>query len=215
MAEKTPKPDGFEARVRRFGARSMWLAFASGLLVAVTVSSGVVWERVLGGNVHAALAVDVLVLCAAVVAASLTSRPLNVIFTDARGTTGGARLRSAVILAHQLLGVACGIGMVHVALKHSGIQALSWMSECPAQLVNDAVAAMGTLIAIWVCASHRLRWGLLIQMLGMLLLYGATRQHWHADRAPFTFQTSIQDLVVSQVVAASTGLLAFRRFSFG
>ena len=182
--------------------------------MAVTVSAGIVCERLLGGNVHAALVVDVLVLFAGVIAASLTSRPLNVTLAAVSFTGAVTRLRSTVIVVPQLLGIACGIGMVHLALKHSGGQALGWMSECPAQFVNDAVAAVGTLVASWVCASRPLRWGLLIQMLGMLLLYGATRQHWHVDRAPFPFQTSIQDLVVAQVIAASTGLLAFRRFSF-
>lgn len=193
----------------------MLLAFGAGLLVAVTVSAGMVWERVLGGNLRAALVVNALVLGIGVLAANLTSRPLNVFLADAAATSDAMRIRASAILGPQLLGLASGIGLVHVLLKHSGIQALSWMSECPAQLVNDAVAAVGTLVAIWVCASRDLRLDLLVPMLGMLLCYGITRQHWHVDHAPFVFQASIQDLVVGQVIAASSGMLAFRRFSFG
>jgi hypothetical protein len=88
------------------------------------------------------------------------------------------------------------------------------MSEQPPQFVNDAVAALGTLAAVRAFASRSVSPYMLIVMFGLLLGYRITGQLWHVDRAPHLFQASIQELVAAQVIAAATGLLAFRRFSF-
>jgi hypothetical protein len=106
-----------------------------------------------------------------------------------------------------------GIALVHLLLKFSRFSALRWMSEQPAQFVNDGVAALGTLAAVWACASKPVRTSLLLEMFGLLLLYRATGHLWHVDHAPRVFRTSIQELVAAQVIAAATGLLAFRKFS--
>jgi hypothetical protein len=40
--------------------------------------------------------------------------------------------------------------------------------------------------------------------------YRATASAWHLDQAPHGFQTTIQELVVAQFIAAALGLLVFR-----
>jgi len=212
MHSSVPSESEFVKRARRFARRSLGLAYCCGLLLAGTTSAGVVAERLLGGSIHAALSVDVIVLGVAILAMTFTSRPLVTSFGDA-DAHAVARLRSSVVLLPQLLGVLCGIALVHLALRYSCFSALWWMSERPAQFVNDGVAALGTLTAVWACASRPLRMCLLLEMVGLLLLYRATGQHWHVDRAPRVFQASIQELVAAQVIAAATGLLAFRKFS--
>jgi len=182
-------------------------------LLSITTSAGVVAERLLGGNIQAALSVDVIVLGVAILAMTLTSRPLSTFFGNAEDARWLVRLRSGLVLLPQLIGVLSGVALVHLSLRYSGFSALKWMSERPAQFVNDGVAALGTLAAVWACASKPLRMCLLLEMLGLLLLYHATGQHWHADHAPHAFRASIQELVAAQVIAAATGLLAFRRFS--
>jgi hypothetical protein len=205
-----------DAREAQFAKRSLVLAFFCGLLLASLISAGVIGERLQAGSVRTALLVDLVVLVAGIFTTVLTARPLNVRFEelsrDGRVPTV-TRLRPSVIMALQIVGIACGIGLVHLMLKQSHASALSWMCECPPQFVNDAVATLGTLAAVWACASRRLRMDLLIGTLGILLLYGFTRHHWHVDRAPFSFELTIQELVVAQVIATATGLLAFRRFS--
>jgi hypothetical protein len=203
-------------RATRFATRSVLLAFCCGFLLATSVSAGVVSERLRAGSVRTALIVDLVVLVAGVLATTLTSRPLNVLFEDTPNDGKAptiTRLRPSIIVVSQVVGTACGITLVHLVLERSNVRALSWMCECPPQFVNDAVATLGTLAAVWSCAFRRLRMDLLIATLAILLLYGFTRHHWHVDHSPFRFEMTIQELVIAQVIATATGLLAFRRFS--
>jgi hypothetical protein len=82
-------------------------------------------------------------------------------------------------------------------------------------LVNDAVAVLGVFAAIWAFATRRVGIALLVTLFALLLCYGVTQARWHVDHAPFAFETTIQELVVGQVLAVATGLFAFRRFSHG
>ncbi|HVX90305.1 MAG TPA: hypothetical protein VHC20_01575 [Candidatus Paceibacterota bacterium] len=204
-----------DARAYRFARRSMSIAFFIGFVVSTTVSAGLVCERVRVGSACLAIVIDLCVLGVAAVAMVFTSRPLHVAFVDVDNPENAIRLRFAVLSIFQVLGAATGIALVHETLIHSGVDALRWMIESPPQLINDAVAVTGVLIAIRACASRQVRLNQMIQMLGILTVYGATRHLWHADHAPFPFKLSIQDLVVSQVLTAATGLVALRHVAFG
>ncbi|HVZ34330.1 MAG TPA: hypothetical protein VG963_18005 [Polyangiaceae bacterium] len=204
-----------ENRQRAFIERSAVLAFGGGLLVAFVSSSGLVSNRLSGGRLPNAILGDIVVLCAVVVTKTLTARPLNVSFEQ---STCGAPVATPprhlyAILVAQCAGATLGTVAVHALLMRSGLSSLAWMCECPPQLMNDAVATFGALAAVWACVSRKLRIELLIGALGVLLMYGSTRHHWHVDRAPFAFEWTIQELVVAQVIAVATGLLAFRRFA--
>lgn len=205
-----------DLREARFARRSLAIAFSCGLLLACVVSAGIIGERLRAGSVRTALLVDVIVLLAGISATMLTARPLNMRFEELRDDGKAplvTRLRPSVVLILQVVGVTCGITLTHLVLRQSHATALSWMCECAPQFVNDVIASLGTLAAVWACASRRIRMDLLVATLGVLLLYGLTRRYWHVDRAPFRFEMPIQELVVAQVIATATGLLAFRRFS--
>ncbi|HVY31022.1 MAG TPA: hypothetical protein VHB79_30905 [Polyangiaceae bacterium] len=193
------------------------MGLASGLSLAFLISGGLIAERLQAGSVFYGLLIDVAVLLVSLAVMTLTSRPLTLRFSalSARGAAGPVlRLRPVALLIPQVLGAIAGICLTHVVLRHSGVPALSWMCECAPQLVNDSVAVLGVLIAIWACAGQRVTIALLAAMFALLLCYGATHTQWHVDHPPFTFQTTIQELVAGQVLAVATGLLAFRRFSF-
>ena len=146
-----------------------------------------------------------------VVALALTASPLSVSFGD---TQSGARerLRPLFILGAQVSGALCGVALIHLLLRASGLPALSWMSSSPAELVNDAIAVGGALTAVWACSSRELRLDWLWAMLCVLLLYRHTTPLWHLDHPPQLFRATVQELVAAQFIALTTGLLAFRRF---
>jgi len=216
---RTPEPENdIYLRAEISGRRSATLAFGSGLSLALLISSGLIAERLRAGNMNSALLIDVVVLFASLVVMTLVSRPLSIRFAaiSANGEIEGVvRMRLAVLLLPQAAGALGGVALAHAVLRHSGVSALGWMCECPPQLVNDAVAVLGVFAAIWAFATRRVGMTLLVIMFALLLGYGATQAHWHVDHAPFAFDTTIQELVVGQVLAVATGLLAFRRFSFG
>lgn len=218
MKPPRPRYPEIEPRAARFAQRSLALAFASGLGLGLVISSGLIAERLEAGSFRAALPIDVAVLLASVAVLSLTSRPLKLRFVEVSGAGRlgePVRLRPALVLLLQAAGGAVGAALAHALLWQSHAPALGWMCEHAPQLMNDAVAISGVLAAIWACASRRLVVPCLAAMLTLLLWYGKTRSHWHVDRAPFAFELTIQELVVAQVLAVASGLLAFRRFSLG
>jgi hypothetical protein len=217
-APKVPRDIDLDAKAVTFARRSVALAFSSGLSLSLLISTGLIAERLRAGSLNAALLINVLVFCCSLIVMTLTSRPLALRFAEraeSGDVRGAMRLRVAPLLLVQALGALGGVTLAHAVLRHSGASALAWMCECPPQLVNDAVAVLGVFIAIWAFAARRAGIALLLGLFVLLLCYGATQAHWHVDRAPFAFKTTIQELVVGQVLAVATGLLAFRRFSLG
>jgi hypothetical protein len=214
----TPPDIDIDTRAENLARRSAALAFGSGLILALLVSAGLIAERLCAGSFDSALLINVLVLCASVIVMTLTSRPRALRFvalTDGGRVDGVVRTRLTLQLLPQAVGALGGIVLAHAALRHSGASALAWMCECPPQLVNDAVAVLGVFAAIWAFATRRVGIALLVTLFALLLCYGVTQTRWHVDHAPFAFETTIQELVVGQVLAVATGLFAFRRFSHG
>ena len=84
-----------------------------------------------------------------------------------------------------------------------------WLSERPAQFVNDVVGVLGLLGLVWACDGGLNVWLLFVAFAG-LTVYRATAPLWHLDRAPIPYHTSIQELVVAQFVAAAFALGLFR-----
>ena len=199
------------ARQRRHARRTTWTCFAVGLVLGGASSSGVVAERLSIGNLQWAGVATATLLVLSVVAVALTALPLSMSFEDA---DSGAReqFRPTLMLAAQVGGALCGIALVHGLLRASNTHALAWMSNSPAELVNDVIATAGVLTAVWACATRGPRVDWLWSMLCVLLLYRQTTPHWHLDHPPHVFQVTVQELVAAQFVALATGLLAFRRF---
>ncbi len=204
---------GGSRRASCFALRTMAVAFATGLLLALTTSGGIAGERLTRGSFDVALVANAMATVAALLAMVPTMRRILVSFAeldeDETRATRVARRRAATVVVPQLVGAACGVTLVHLALRHEALGAFPWLSEKPAQWMNDLVAVSGALALVWA-AAQGLEPKLLVAALVGVTLYRATSPMWHLDHAPGGFSTSIQELVVAQLVAVAFALGIFR-----
>lgn len=170
---------------------SVGAAVGSGLLLALITSGGILGERISGGDVLVALGVNVLVTSVSILVLLVTLE----------------RRRGLSFLA-QGAGAVLGIALVHLLVHLRLTAELPWLSERPAQLVNDATAVAATLILVWACAKQ-LDARVLIGAFLLVTAYRATAGHWHLDRAPGGFELTVQQLVVIQFAASAFGMLLF------
>jgi hypothetical protein len=168
---------------------------ALGLLLALVTSGGLLGERLSVGSLRVTLAINALVTCVAILVLVLTEK-----HAGAHGAAGFLPLA---------LGAALGIALVHLALRAGIVDGAPWMSERPAQFVNDAVL-VAALLGV-VCASLRdFQPGVLVAALFLLTAYRMTAALWHLDVAPHGFTIPVQDSVVADVVAAAFALPVYR-----
>lgn len=160
----------------------------------MVTSTGLVEERVSAGSLNVAVVTNAFVTFAAVLVLGLVQRRVDV---TARG------------LLPQAFGAVCGIAVVHLALRVGLLVAPSWLSERPAQLMNDAVSVFSTLALVWACA-RRLDLRLLVSALLIVTAYRVTAPFWHLDAAPHGFAFRIQDFVIAQFVATALALPLYR-----
>jgi hypothetical protein len=165
-------------------------AFAAGAAMALVTSGGLLEERLSAGNIRVGTFVNALVTLAAI-------GSLVVVRRQAQPMVG--------VIFPQVLGAACGILGIHLALRLGWIAGAPWLAERPAQLVNDVASVLGTSMVVWACAR-----GLDPRMLAPALLltavYRGTSGLWHLDAAPHGFVVSVQDLVGMQLVAVALAL---------
>jgi hypothetical protein len=184
-------------------------AFGVGLLLSLTTSGGIAEERVTCGAFDVALVANAAATLAAFLAVVPTMRRMLVSFAELRDNDEVParvfRLHPLVLLVPQLLGAGAGIVVVHLWLRHEALSALPWLSERPAQFVNDIVAVSGLLALVWATATGLDARLLVLAFVGVTL-YRLTSPMWHLDRAPNGFQSSVQELVVAQFVAAAVAL---------
>ena len=131
------------------------------LLLAAVVGSGIMGDRLSGGNVAMALLANTIATGAALVALILTFGPVSgahfnpaVSFADA--SQGGMPWRSALGYA----GAQVAGGLVGVALAHGMFAEpiYAWSRHARAgfpQALSEAVATFGLVSVIWGCARKR------------------------------------------------------------
>ncbi|MGO8995397.1 MAG: hypothetical protein ACLQVI_18935 [Polyangiaceae bacterium] len=181
-----------------------------GLLLALATSGGIAGERITRGAFDVALvanAVTTVVAVAAVVLMMRRGRSSVAGLPAAENRSGPSRVLA--VLGPQVLGAASGIVLVHAVLHREALATLPWLSERPAQFVNDAVAVSGVLALVWASAAGLDTRLLVLAFLGVSA-YRVTSSFWHLDHAPGGFHTSVQELVVAQFVAAALALGLFR-----
>jgi hypothetical protein len=200
MVATSSVPNGFS----RFVAPG----FAMGLLLALSVSGGIAGERITRGSYGVALLANAMMTAVALVLVVFTMRRVRLSFSET-GSAGSPQRHALLVLASQVVGAAAGVIAVHVLLRREALSMLPWLSESPAQLVNDAVAVAGFLALVWASVNGLDARLLVLAFLG-LTLYRATAPMWHLDHAPGGFHTSVQELVVAQLVAAALALGLFR-----
>jgi uncharacterized membrane protein YeaQ/YmgE (transglycosylase-associated protein family) len=171
----------------------MLLAFSAGLLLAVTASGAIAGERVTLGRLAFGLLANAAATFAVIVVASTTMH----------------RRGALAALIPQVLGAIVGVAVVHLLLRREALPGAPWLSERPAQLVNDAVAVSCLLALAWASARD-LDVRLLVLAFLVVTAYRVTASMWHVDQAPGGFQATVQQLVVAQLVGAAIALAVWR-----
>jgi glycerol uptake facilitator-like aquaporin len=136
-------------------------AVGTALLLATVVGSGIMAERLSGGNVGLALLANALATGAGLVALILTFGPisgahLNPAVTLADASLGGLAWREVPpYLAAQIAGAFGGVALAHGMFGEPLFAASRHVRSGPAQLLSEVVATFGLLAVIWGCSRRR------------------------------------------------------------
>ncbi len=142
---------------RRAIAEGVGTAF----LLAAVVGSGIMGERLAGGNVAIALLANTVATGAALVALILTFGPvsgahLNPAVTIADATLGGIAWREVpVYVAAQIVGAFAGVAAADLMFGLPIYFASRHERSGPAQLFSEFIATFGLLAVIWGCSRRR------------------------------------------------------------
>jgi glycerol uptake facilitator-like aquaporin len=144
-------------RARRIVAEAVGTA----LLLAAVVGSGIMGERLAGGNVAIALLANTLATGAMLVALILTFGPIsgahfNPAVTLADASQGGLSWREVPgYITAQIVGAFAGVAAAHVMFGEAVFSASHHARAGGAQLFSEFIATFGLLCVIWGCARLR------------------------------------------------------------
>lgn len=132
------------------------------LLLATVVGSGIMGERLAGGNVAIALLANTIATGAGLVALILTFGPISGAHFNPAVTLADASQRGlpwrevpGYVIA-QILGAFAGVAIAHVMFREPALFFASHHERSGgAQLVSEFVATFGLLSVIWGCARRR------------------------------------------------------------
>ena len=153
MSARAERPD----LARRLTAEAVGTA----LLLATVVGSGIMGERLAGGNVAVALLANTLATGAVLVALILTFGPIsgahfNPAVTLADASQGGLPWGEVPsYVAAQLVGAFAGVLAAHMMFELPAFFASRHARQGPAQMWSEFVATFGLLSVIWGCARLR------------------------------------------------------------
>jgi glycerol uptake facilitator-like aquaporin len=136
-------------------------ALGTALLLAAVVGSGIMAERLAGGNAAVALLANALATGAALVALILTFGPVsgahfNPAVTLADASQGGIpwALVPAYLVA-QVFGALAGVITAHAMFAERLFMVSLHERSGPAQLFSEFIATFGLLSVIWGCSRRR------------------------------------------------------------
>lgn len=185
---------------RKFVAEGLGTAF----LLAIVVGSGIMGERLAGGNVAIALLGNTLSTGAGLVVLILTFGPIsgahfNPAVTLADAWQGGLPWREVpgYIIA-QVLGAFTGVAAAHLMFGEPLFFASEHVRAGPAQWFSEFVATFGLLAVIWGCV--RSRPNVVAFAVGLYI----TSAYW------FTASTSFANPAVTLARAASDTFAGIR-----
>jgi glycerol uptake facilitator-like aquaporin len=141
--------------------RSIAEAVGTSLLLATVVGSGIMGDRLSGGNVAIALLANAIATGAALVALILTFGPISGAHFNPVVTLGAAWERSLGIedvpyyLAAQLIGAATGVGIANLMFDLPVISLSQHARNGASQLLAEFVATFGLVSVIRGCAKMR------------------------------------------------------------
>jgi glycerol uptake facilitator-like aquaporin len=141
----------------RIAAEFLGTAF----LVAAVVGSGIMGERLAGGNVALALLANTIATGAALVALILAFGPisgahLNPVVSIADAIERGLTWNDAFLyIAAQVSGGICGTIAAHAMFGLALISPSQHVRSGPAQFLSEVIATFGLLCVIWGCVRSR------------------------------------------------------------
>ncbi len=185
---------------RRLVAEAVGTAF----LLATVVGSGIMGERLAGGNVAVALLANTLATGAALVALILTFGPISgahfnpaVTLADA-SQSGLAWGEVPLYVVAQVVGAFAGVAAAHVMFELPLFFASQHARSGPAQMFSEFVATFGLLAVIWGCARTR------AAIVPFVVAAYITAAYW------FTASTSFANPAVTLARAASDTFAGIR-----
>jgi glycerol uptake facilitator-like aquaporin len=179
-------------------------AVGTALLLAAVVGSGIMGDRLAGGNVAVALLANTLATGAMLVTLILTFGAIsgahfNPAVTLADASQGGLPWREVPgYLAAQLIGAFAGVAAAHLMFGEPVFRASRHVRAGGAQLFSEFVATFGLLCVIWGCT--RLRSSAVAFAVGAYI----TGAYW------FTASTSFANPAVTLARSASDTFAGIR-----
>jgi glycerol uptake facilitator-like aquaporin len=143
------------------GRRVVAEAVGTALLLATVVGSGIMAERLAGGNVAVALLANTLATAGGLVALILTfggisGAHFNPAVTVADASQGGLAWRDvAPYIVAQLVGAFAGVALAHMMFGERLFSASTHVRAGISQLTAEFVATFGLLSVIWGCSRSR------------------------------------------------------------
>jgi glycerol uptake facilitator-like aquaporin len=136
-------------------------ALGTAMLLAAVVGSGIMAERLSGGNDAIALLANTVATATALVAAILTFGPIsgghfNPVVSLADASQHGLRWRDVpAYVAAQLSGAVLGVWIAHLMFGERVLMLSLHARSGFAQMVSEFVATFGLLSVIWGCSRRR------------------------------------------------------------
>lgn len=130
-------------------------------LLAIVVGSGVMGDKLSGGNVAIALLANSLATGAGLVALLLTFGPVSGAHLNPAVTLMELWLRrftlmeTAAYMTAQVLGAVAGVMVAHLMFAMPMVSLSTHQRSGGAQLLSEFVATFGLFAVIWGCARHR------------------------------------------------------------
>jgi glycerol uptake facilitator-like aquaporin len=143
--------------LRRAVAEFLGTAF----LLAAVVGSGIMAERLAGGNVAVALLANTLATGAALVALILAFGPISGAHFNPVITLGIALQRefpwrhASVYMLAQVAGAFLGVAAAHTMFGDRVFFASARVRSGPAQMLSEFIATFGLIMVIWTCSKSR------------------------------------------------------------
>ncbi|MEO6029989.1 MAG: MIP/aquaporin family protein [Candidatus Binatia bacterium] len=150
-----------DLRVPSLGRRAVAEAVGAALLLATIVGSGIMGERLAGGNGAVALLANTLATGAILVALLLTLGPLsgaqlNPVVTLAVAWEKGLAWRDVpAYLGAQICGAFVGVGTANLMFDLPVFSLSRHVRQGPSQMLSEFVATFGLLSVVWGCSRLR------------------------------------------------------------